>query len=666
MPRHLALGNGTMLVNFDAELNMRDLYFPRVGEANHILGHRNARGVWVDGEFDWVHSASWVRSLAYEDETLVSNVSALHAGMGVRLEITDTVHHRENLFLKRINVTNLHDADREVRLFFTHDFCIDESDIGDTSLYDLATDSIMHYKRNVCFLISGLGPEEGIFQYATGTKRFGGNEGTWRDAEDGWLEGNPIAQGSVDSTISFRLYLDGGEAASLDYWIACGKDFEEARRLHRLVRREGVIKLMEETRIYWRAWLDKSPWDFKDLDEPVVQLFKRSLLIIRTQIDQDGAILAANDTDILRFNRDHYSYMWPRDGALVAYALDKAGYTELTREFFEFCRRGVSRGGYLWHKYHPDGSVGSSWHPWVCDQSPQLPIQEDETALVIWALWHHYSLTRSLEFAEAMYGQLIKPAGDFMCGYRDPVTGLPLESYDLWEERRGVFTFTASAVWAGLVAAARFARLFGDDRRARKYEKVAVEVRAGILNHLYDTAEERFVRGVSLVDGGVVPDLTLESSMYGLYGFGVLPADDPRLVRTFEAIRAGLWVPGSVGGLARYEGDYYFSRGLPGVPGNPWIICTLWLCEWMIGRAREMHELAEAKALLEWVVDRAYETGVLSEQLHPTTGEPLSVAPLTWSHSTFVSAVLKYVEAVDALEAKARLADAWDATTRST
>jgi hypothetical protein len=33
---------------------------------------------------------------------------------------------------------------------------------------------------------------------------------------------------------------------------------------------------------------------------------------------------------------------------------------------------------------------------------------------------------------------------------------------------------------------------------------------------------------------------------------------------------------------------------------------------------------------------------VLSEQVHPYTGEPLSVSPLTWSHAAFVSAVQHY------------------------
>ena len=45
----------------------------------------------------------------------------------------------------------------------------------------------------------------GINQFATGTKGVGGAEGTWRDAENAQLGGNPIAQGSVDSTMGLHL-----------------------------------------------------------------------------------------------------------------------------------------------------------------------------------------------------------------------------------------------------------------------------------------------------------------------------------------------------------------------------------------------------------------------------------------------------------------------------
>ena len=91
MPRALVLGNGRMLVNFDDKLNMRDLYFPRVGMSNHILGHRNSLGVWVEGEFDWIDSPGWRRSLGYEEESLVGLSTAYNERLGLALTIRDAV-----------------------------------------------------------------------------------------------------------------------------------------------------------------------------------------------------------------------------------------------------------------------------------------------------------------------------------------------------------------------------------------------------------------------------------------------------------------------------------------------------------------------------------------------------------------------------------------------
>jgi GH15 family glucan-1,4-alpha-glucosidase len=91
------------------------------------------------------------------------------------------------------------------------------------------------------------------------------------------------------------------------------------------------------------------------------------------------------------------------------------------------------------------------------------------------------------------------------------------------------------------------------------------------------------------------------------------------------------------------------SEDIESVPGSPWFITTLWLADWYIARARTRDDLASARKVLEWVADHAMESGVLSEQIHPYTGEPLSVAPLTWSHSTFVMTVANYLEKLQAL-----------------
>ncbi|GAJ23078.1 unnamed protein product, partial [marine sediment metagenome] len=52
----------------------------------------------------------------------------------------------------------------------------------------------------------------------------------------------------------------------------------------------------------------------------------------------------------------------------------------------------------------------------------QLPIQEDETALVVYSLWAHYCKYRDVEFIRSLYRNLIKNAADFMVKFREPHT----------------------------------------------------------------------------------------------------------------------------------------------------------------------------------------------------------------------------------------------------
>jgi GH15 family glucan-1,4-alpha-glucosidase len=420
--------------------------------------------------------------------------------------------------------------------------------------------------------------------------------------------------------------------------------------LDKAAHEQGAGYLLQETREYWRNWVNRHNWEFGDLPEKVSGLFKRSLLIVRTQCAGNGAILAATDSDILATSRDNYNYIWPRDAALAAVALDRAGFPEIPARFFCLSAQMITEDGYNLQRYNADGTPGSSWYPLLREGREQIPIQEDETALVICALWHHYRRYRNFEEMVPLYWDLIKKSGDFLLQFRDPQTGLPLTSYDLWEERRGVFSFTAAAVCAGLTAAANFGNLFGDARRAQLYRQGAQEIEKGIENYLYDEKAGRFLRGIYYRQRDdkleLIPDFTLDSSLYGLFGFGVFAADDPRVERTMKAVEEGLRVNTWVGGLARYTADWFYrmSDDIENVPGSPWIITTLWLAEWYSAKAKSKKDLSQARLLLEWAAERAMESGVLAEQYHPYTGEPLSVAPLTWSHSTFILAVANYTD----------------------
>ncbi|MFQ6136271.1 MAG: glycoside hydrolase family 15 protein [Candidatus Hydrothermarchaeales archaeon] len=652
MPRELVLGNGNLLINFDKYMNIRDIYFPHVGMENHVSGHKCRMGVWVDGSFSWIDD-SWERSLRYKDESLVTDVILKNGNLDLELHINDAVHHSKNVFLRRVVIKNLTRESREVRLFFSHDFHLYGSQIGCTALYDPSVGAVIHYKKNRYFLINGSFGGKGLYQYAAGSAEIGHVEGTWKDAEDGILSNNPIAHGSVDSTVSLRADVPAEGEATAHYWIAVGKNFPEVKRLNGEVVEDMPQHLIDETEVYHRSWVNKQDFNFADLPEKIVKMFKRSLLILRTQINNNGAIIAANDSDILRFNRDHYSYMWPRDGALVAYGLDKAGYFDITQGFFKFCNRVLTEHGYLLHKYNPDSSPASSWHPYIDeDGKPQLPIQEDETALVLYSLWNHYDQFRDLEFIKSLYKSFIEKAANFLVRYRDPKLKLPLPSYDLWEERRGILTFTTSAVYAGLIAASKFADLFGEEKDAEKYRNAAEEVKRAMQKYLYDEGEGRFLRMINVDgEGRIKKDFTIESSVYGIFEFGVLPADDPRVVKTMNAIKNRLWINTEVGGVARYENDHYHqvSKDIKNVPGNPWFICTMWLAEWYVAKAKSKEDLGDALEILEWVVDHASESGLLAEQANPYTNEPLSVSPLTWSHATYIIVVMKYLDKLNEL-----------------
>src|SRR5205823_7160213 len=105
---------------------------------------------------------------------------------------------------------------RDIRVFFHFDPSIRGSAVGDTCNYDPGTNALVMYKDDAYFLINACdGEKVGIDRWAIGTKRLGGAEGTWRDAEDGELGRNAISQGSVDATVGFGMPLLAGGSASI-------------------------------------------------------------------------------------------------------------------------------------------------------------------------------------------------------------------------------------------------------------------------------------------------------------------------------------------------------------------------------------------------------------------------------------------------------------------
>src|ERR671934_231913 len=54
MPRDLPISNGNLMINFEHEYNIRDVYWPHVGQDNQTVGDVSFFGVWCDGKFAWI------------------------------------------------------------------------------------------------------------------------------------------------------------------------------------------------------------------------------------------------------------------------------------------------------------------------------------------------------------------------------------------------------------------------------------------------------------------------------------------------------------------------------------------------------------------------------------------------------------------------------------
>lgn len=655
MSRPLVLGNGRILICEDEKGTIRDVYFPFVGLENH--GHSVRAGIcdldesrrcsWFEGwspvlrykssfREDFLKgSAIQVGDPKLDEEGfvhgLISNIGETvfrNPDMGIEVAFLDAVHPSANVFSRIFEVRNIIETKRErnLRLFSNQNYNILESKIGETAVVD--RNVLIHYKRNR-YILHGSDPK--FDQYATGTAEWRGLEGTWKEIlEDGALSGNPVAHGSVDSTLGWTISeLGSGESRRVHLWIAFGKSYRNVMNLHQRIKRGERASLYKTSFNFWNSFLERisvlpEAALMDRLPERVRKIFYRSLIATVAHMDMNGSVIASSDSEIKQFGADLYSYCWPRDAAWACITLDRARYHHLSCEVFTFFAKTITDRGYFLHKYTPAGDFGSTWHP--------VPmIQIDETGLPLYALYHNWLCARNVWTAGRYFGSIASPAANWLLRTLDEF-GLPPSSFDLWEERKGVFTYTACTVYAGLLGASKLARTLGNDDLSEAWSDGAERVREAILRNLYDDRLGRFKRSIE--------DPALDSSLFAVWWFGVLPPEDPRVARTMEAVERELSRPS--GGVARYEGDRYGGRM------NSWIICTLWLAQWHAA----MGNFERALNLIKWCADHAHPTtGLLPEQV-ADDGSSRSVLPLMWSHAAFTLAVLEYLAALGKKEGR--------------
>lgn len=629
-----------MLVGLNEQGLVQDFYYPYVGMDNLTTARsvQHKIGVWADGQFSWIDDGSWDIKAGFEDDALVSNTTAESSQLGLRIQFHDFVDVEFTAFCRQLEVTDLHNQQRDIRVFFHQVFQISNDGRADTALFVPQSNYIFDYKGHCSLLIFSHDDAKQPFdQFAVGNYGIEGKEGTFKDAEDGELSGNLVEHAGVDSVIRNRLNIKAGETKIIDYWIVADNSQTDAEDVHRDLLKDGLGTRLAKARKWWHHWLSIGAGHMHQLEPEYLSIFKKSLMIVKAHIDSHGGMIASGDSSIYNYGRDYYAYVWPRDTALTMLPLIDLGYTTEPKRFLEFCADTIHRKGYMMHKYQPDRSIGSTWHPLMHRNHPELAIQEDETASVVYTAGKYFEATKDEEFIKRLYPVLIKPAANFMAGFIDEATNLPHASYDLWEERFATHTYSVAITMASLKEAAKLAMVCGKPEDAAEWRAAARRIAEG-TKLLYNSEAQAFRKSIFVKDNG---DLEFDNRLDMSSAYGVmLFADDgsgknPALHKAMAASEAKLFNTSPSGGAVRYEGDNYFLERREYI-GNPWIICTLWLAQYYITQK----DNKRAKELIQWAIDHRTPHDMLSEQVDPLDGKPIGVTPLVWSHAELVQTLL--------------------------
>jgi GH15 family glucan-1,4-alpha-glucosidase len=386
------------------------------------------------------------------------------------------------------------------------------------------------------------------------------------------------------------------------------------------------FKAVARTTAFWKRWSKRSTVTGQWRDA-----VQRSVITLKAlTYAPTGGIVAAPTTSLPEWpggqrNWD-YRYCWLRDATFTLYSLMMAGYTEEAVAFRDWLLRAVA--GDPAHLQIMYGAAGErrldeyevSWLP---GYETSAPVRVGNAASQQYQLDVYGEVLDSLhqtrhmginEDPEAWAVQLA--IVEFLeGGWREPDEGI-------WEVRGGRQDFTHSKVmaWVALDRAVKGIEEFGLSGPLDRWRRCREDVRREILEHGFDADRNTFTQSYGS------KGLDAATLMIPLVGF--LPASDPRVVGTVDAIQRELMVEGLV---RRYRSE----DGVDGLPPGEgvFLACSYWLADdlYLIGRRDE------ARALFERLLALNNDVGLISEEYDPVAGRMLGNFPQAFTHVSLVN-----------------------------
>ncbi len=209
-----------------------------------------------------------------------------------------------------------------------------------------------------------------------------------------------------------------------------------------------------------------------------------------------------------------------------------------------------------------------------------------------------------------------------LANWRQPDQGI-------WEVRGEPRHFTSSKVmcWVAADRGARLARIRDEPGLARRWQAAADEIHADICAHAVDE------RGVFTQH---YETDSLDASVLLMPLFGFLPADDPRMEATVEAIADELTEDDLVLRYRVKETD----DGLTGEEGT-FTICSFWL----VSALAVVGHTSRARYLCEKLLSLASPLDLYAEEIDARNGRHLGNYPQAFTHLALINAVIHVIRA---------------------
>jgi len=169
-----------------------------------------------------------------------------------------------------------------------------------------------------------------------------------------------------------------------------------------------------------------------------------------------------------------------------------------------------------------------------------------------------------------------------------------------------------------------------------KWRSAADDIQQAAHKYLFNEKRQVFYRGVSVENGEVTYDATIDTAaVYSAFMFGLFAADSHEVKVSIETTNSVFKTSKEKPGLPRYEDDFY-RRSKPEVNGNWWYITTLWQAQYDLENGNK----EGATNIIDWVHAHMLSTGMMGEQIDPITDEVIAPAPLTWSHAEYIGTLI--------------------------